>query len=72
MHFRFRYRQLGGHVHVRLFTGEARERTHDHNGTLAFREDEWRIFVGLHQGDAFEFVHEDEPLEGKLYDNYGS
>ena len=39
MHLRLRYKQLGGHVHVRVFMG----RDSDHLakcGDLAFREDE--------------------------------
>jgi hypothetical protein len=63
--FRFRYRQLGGHVHVRIFSGRARHMTHARLGELVFDESEWLLFVGClkaHGDVSVEVVHEDEPL----------
>jgi hypothetical protein len=50
-HFRYRWRKLGDHIHVNVWTGPARELTHARNGTLVFRDDEWEDFVQL-QRDA--------------------
>lgn len=46
-HFRLRWRKLGGHVHVNVWSGTERETTHGHNGELSFRENEWDDFVAL-------------------------
>jgi hypothetical protein len=61
--FRLCYRQLGGHVHVRVFSGSASRMTHA--GDLVFDEHEWPMFVGClkaHDDTNIEVVHEDEPL----------
>ena len=53
--FRLRYKRLGGHIHVRLFSSEfGPETTHGLNGTLVFRESEWPMFRSLLvMGDAY-------------------
>lgn len=40
--FRFRWKLMGGHVHVRLFAGKSE--TGGKCGDLVFREDEWEDF----------------------------
>jgi hypothetical protein len=44
MHFRFRWKKRGGHVHVRMFSADRAEVTHAKCGDLCFREEEWRVF----------------------------
>ena len=39
---RFRWRQLGGHIHVRTFTGRSFDGTFEKNGDLVFDERQWR------------------------------
>jgi hypothetical protein len=39
--FRFQAREVGGHVHVTVWSGEAGQR--GNNGTLTFRPDEWAL-----------------------------
>ena len=63
MHFRFRYRIEGGHVHVRVFSGRDRHMTHGKNGDLVFALDEWPAFLG--QCASVEVVHEDDPLPSR-------
>ena len=46
-HFRFRWRKLGGHVHVNVWSGTERDTTHGRNGELVFRENEWADLVKL-------------------------
>lgn len=49
-HILFRYKQLGGHVHVDVFTGtedEAANEARGRNGHLVFREDEWLAFQSI-------------------------
>lgn len=67
-HFRLRWRKLGGHVHVSVWSSTARDLTHGRNGTLVFREDEWEDFttllttgrgLGLSMLDSFEFINEE-------------
>jgi hypothetical protein len=41
MHLRLYYRQLGGHVHCRLFSAPQKGVTHAKNGDLVFDEVEW-------------------------------
>jgi hypothetical protein len=65
MNFRLRYWLAGGHVHVRLFSGKARNMTHAKCGDLVFRFDEWPSFLAcLYCGgnSHVEVVHEDEEL----------
>lgn len=64
MNFRLRYRVQGGHVHVRLFSGRAREMTHAKCGDLTFRVDEWQPFLACLRCCMYhvEVVHEDELL----------
>ena len=38
---RMYFRQLGGHVHVRVFSGKHVTLTHAKNGDLTFSKDEW-------------------------------
>lgn len=44
--FRFRYEELGGHTHVRVFAG-ANKAALAKCGDLVFRNDEWSDLVGL-------------------------
>jgi len=63
--FRLRYRILGGHVHVRVFSSRASHMTHSKLGDLVFDLDEWPLFVGClnpHGNVNVEVVPEDEPL----------
>ena len=47
-HFRLRWRKLGGHIHVRVFSSEfGADTTHGKNGDLVFREQEWQDLVVL-------------------------
>lgn len=46
-HFRLRWRPLGGHIHVVVWTGTERATTHGNSGRLVFRRDEWEDFVRL-------------------------
>lgn len=64
MNFRLRYWLAGGHVHVRVFSGKARNMTHGKNGDLVFTFEEWPIFLScLHCGQGHvEVVHENELL----------
>jgi hypothetical protein len=48
-HFRVRWKKLGGHVHVRVFTAGRPALTHGKNGDLVFREDEWEAFLRCFQ-----------------------
>jgi hypothetical protein len=41
MILRIRYRQLGGHIHCRVFTALADNRNFGKVGNLIFSEDEW-------------------------------
>lgn len=43
MIFRFRYKVLGGHTHVRVFAGRG-EGSLGNCGSLAFRNEEWEAF----------------------------
>ncbi len=45
MHLRVYYRQVGGHVHCRVFSGPSKEKTHAKNGDLTFSEAEWHASV---------------------------
>ena len=43
-YFRFRWQLLGGHVHVRVFSGKNLNGALGKNGDLVFTEDEWPAF----------------------------
>lgn len=62
MHFRFRYRIEGGYVHVRAFSGKARNMTHGKNGDLCFDLEEWTALLQCLATSGIEIAHEDEPL----------
>jgi len=46
-HFRIRYKQLGGHVHCRLFAGSRQNVTHGKCGDLVMSDDEFADFRDL-------------------------
>lgn len=55
--FRVRYAKLGGHVHVKVWSSEfGPETTHGSNGSLVFRESEWRAFRAALEVGASESV----------------
>lgn len=72
MHFRLRYRVLGGHTHVRVFAGPTRKSAHGRCGELILTNEEWAAFSGglaayyeqyVPPEERFvEVVKEDEPL----------
>lgn len=41
MYLRLRYKQLGGHIHCRMFTAQIYDGTWAKNGDLVFDEKEW-------------------------------
>lgn len=41
MNLRLYFLTLGGHVHVRVFSGKSKELTHGKNGDLVFSVEEW-------------------------------
>lgn len=49
MHFKLYWKQLGGHVHVRVFSAADTRLTHGKNGDLCFRPDEWEAFLKCFQ-----------------------
>ncbi len=58
MIIRFRYKKLGGHYHVRVFTSKAMNMTFARCGELTFSEEEWNdVRNQLHS--AIEFVPEE-------------
>lgn len=44
MLFRFRFKQLGGHVHVRVFVGQSANHTLANSGSLCLSPAEWKVF----------------------------
>jgi len=48
-HFILRWKQLGGHVHVRMFTSKFLTLTHGGNGSLVFLQAEWESFLRCFQ-----------------------
>ena len=60
MIMRWYWRRLGGHIHVRVFTGVAKNLTFAKCGDLVFDEREWpRVQTIL--TSAIEFIHEEAP-----------
>lgn len=57
MIIRIYYRQLGGHVHCRVFTGVAKNMTFAKSGDLVFSEGEWDAVRNV-LNSACEFVPE--------------
>jgi hypothetical protein len=51
------HKLLGGHVHVRVFSG-TEEGSRTLNGELVFSEVEWAIFQGAITGSLIEFREE--------------
>lgn len=47
MHLRIRYKRLGGHVHMRLFTAPHADHTHAKIGDLCVSLDEWLYFMEM-------------------------
>jgi hypothetical protein len=62
MLFRFRYKELGGHTHVRVFAGKG-SFSLGKCGDLVFRNEEWAEFVAEVQrgkaGGDIEFLPEE-------------
>ncbi len=63
MIIRFRFQKLGGHYHVRVFTGKAKNMTFARCGELVFSEDEWND-IRNQLNSAVEFVPEEGSLGG--------
>lgn len=57
MHFRFYYKALGGHTHIRVFSGES-SRALGKAGDLTMRNGEFKAFRGLTIRDNIEFIEE--------------
>jgi hypothetical protein len=61
---RFRFQQLGGHVHVRVFTATMFDGTFAKVGDLVFSEQEWPTVMNRLVSGGYElivqFKHEDE------------
>lgn len=56
--FRVRYRKLGGHYHLRIFSARTRESTFAKLGDLVMDEDDWDAFCA--RGDViWEFLQEE-------------
>lgn len=47
MNLRIYYKQLGGHVHCRVFVGKAKGFTHAKSGDLVFGAEEWPIISDM-------------------------
>lgn len=63
MKFRFRYRIMGGYVHIRMFAGAPQ--SYGKCGDLRMRQDEWGPFQEAFRANSpVEFVHEDEEVAG--------
>lgn len=54
MLFRFHHRQLGGHVHVRLFVGKSANHTLANSGSLCFNPEEFEALKRFIVGAAVE------------------
>jgi hypothetical protein len=48
-HFLLRWKKLGGHVRVRVFTSSHEAMTHGKNGDLIFQGQEWEAFLRCFQ-----------------------
>lgn len=59
MIIRVYYKQLGGHIHCRVFTGKARNMTFANCGNLVFSEDEWDMVRNI-LNSAVEFIKEED------------
>lgn len=46
-HLKVYWKQLGGHIHCRVFSGKSQHVTHGKNGDLIFDLTEWRDGVAL-------------------------
>lgn len=62
MIFRLRFKQLGGHVHCRLFQAAAPGHTWQKNGDLVFDELGWLVFATKMRA-RIEILPEDDRLE---------
>jgi len=45
IYFRLYYKVLGGHTHVRIFSGKNPQGTFGKNGDMIFRNEEWQEFL---------------------------
>ena len=61
MLFRFRFKVLGGHTHVRLFCGPKGSLSLGFSGELVMRNEEFDAFVSevMRDGGSIEFVNDD-------------
>jgi hypothetical protein len=62
--FRLRYKQLGGHIHCRLFESSApatRSTTWQKNGELVFDARSWPVFCTLMETAGIDVREEDAP-----------
>ena len=64
IYFKLRYKVLGGHTHVRLFSGTRLDGTFGKNGDLIFRNEEWEEF--LRQFQKAVVLPEEEPLSREM------
>lgn len=60
MIMRIRYKQLGAHVHCRVFTARGPNQTFAKSGELVFREDEWADVMALFECGGAEVLREEE------------
>lgn len=57
--FRFRWKECGGHTHIRLFTGRLGSLTRAKCGDLVMSNEEFALFKTLHTSKHFEFIEDD-------------
>lgn len=63
--FRFRYEELGGHTHVRVFAGSDLKSTLGKCGDLIFTNEEWQAFRNkLPTSASVAYVEEDSMQPG--------
>lgn len=58
MIIRVRYKQLGGHVHCRVFTAIGPDRTFAKCGELTFSNDEWEGVIRIWSDQDCQFVED--------------
>lgn len=65
--FKLRYKVLGAHTHVRVFSSSSLDGAFALNGSLSFRNDEWKDFLSvlddywrLHEPYELQVVSEEE------------
>ena len=63
IYFRLYYKVLGGHTHVRIFSGKNPKGAFGKNGDMIFRNEEWEDF--LKKINNVEILREDRETGGK-------